>query len=462
MSQGRDDFDFNIEPNWDDMDLSWLDNFDSPAQTKKSAPTDPIQSHFEPEPAPRHINQPRQIPTEPEQRPTPAQHDASTLWGNSDFLWEEPAPIRREPVSTAREPASPRRESDPPRREAPQNRRPAPPSGRSVPQGGRNDPPGRRGPQQQPRRSAPQSGRGVPQNGRNVPTGGRGPQQPRRSDPSPWDRELKGSYQQKSRRKSNAPLIILIVLLVAGMGFAGWRLGSILLNYHRDRSAYNSIASNAISMLADFETGDDGEEDTGDGKTHSVSEIPIAVDWNYLRTINANVVGWLYCPGTVISYPVVQTSDHDYYLNHGFDGTSNVAGTLFADRNSVSGITQSNYIIYGHNMKDNSMFGTFANYVDKSYYDSNPVLYYLTPDANYRIELLCAHTVESTADNYPTYFSSTSDYQAFLNKITSNAYWVNSGVLSTNYQLISMSTCTYTSGYNDPRFMVHGMMIPLD
>ena len=246
------------------------------------------------------------------------------------------------------------------------------------------------------------------------------------------------------------------------MCFAGWKLGSIFLNYHRDRSAYNDLASHAISMLADFETGENGADDSGSGMTHSVSEIPISVDWNYLKSINANVVGWIYGPGTVVSYPVVQTSDHDYYLNHGFDGASNVSGTLFADRNSVAGITQSNYIIYGHNMKDNSMFGTFSNYVDKSYFDSNPILYYLTPDGNYRIELLCAHTVESTADNYPTYFSSNSEYQSFLNKITSDAYWVNNNVLSTNYQLVSMSTCTYTSGYNDPRFVVHGMMIPLD
>ena len=460
MSQDR--FDLNIEPNWDDMDLSWLDTFDSPAQPKQSAPAAPAQSHFEPEAETGQINHPRQIPTDPEQYPASVQYEMPNLWDDVNSLWEDPAPAQKAPAPAQKAPAPAQKAP------APARRQPVPTARESVPAQWAGEPDRRNIPQN--RQAAPQGRGNIPQNrrpaqqgGRNVPPGGRTPRTPLPDEPSPWDLERQNTgYKQKSRRRSKAPLVILIVLLVVGMGFAGWQLGSIFLNYHRDRSAYNDLAAHAISMLADFETGEDANDETGENKTHSVSEIPIAVDWNYLKSINANVVGWIYGPGTVVSYPVVQTSDHDYYLNHGFDGSSNVSGTLFADRNSVAGITQSNYIIYGHNMKDNSMFGTFSNYVDKSYFDSNPILYYLTPDANYRIELLCAHTVESTVDNYPTYFSSNSEYQAFLNKITSGAYWVNSNVLSTNYQLVSMSTCTYTSGYNDPRFVVHGMMIPLD
>lgn len=276
------------------------------------------------------------------------------------------------------------------------------------------------------------------------------------------------AYRQsgkKRHRKINTPVLILIVLLVAGMAFAAWQLGSIFLGYSRDRSAYNDLAAAALSELAERDDTSRQPEDSdtlSDATATPVeSEIPFSVDWEYLRSINSDIVGWLYCPDTVINYPVVQSQDHDYYLNHGFDKASNTTGTLFADRASVSGITQSNFIIYGHNMKDESMFGTFKYYVDASYYNQHPILYYMTPNGSYRIELISAHITEATADNFPTYFSSTSAQQEYLNRITSSAYWVNYDAVTTDYQIITMSTCTSGSGYSDPRFLVHGIMIPI-
>ena len=269
------------------------------------------------------------------------------------------------------------------------------------------------------------------------------------------------------RRRSSAPLIILIVILVIGMLFAAWQLGTIFLNYHRDRAAYNDLAGNAISALAEAETKDDDGEEAEEAEDEEndkpvVSQVPIQVDWAYLQSVNSDVVGWLYCPGTVINYPVVQTNNNDFYLKHGFDQQSNTSGTLFADKDSVAGIVQSNFIIYGHNMKDNSMFGSVAKYVDKSYYEENPVMYYLTPNGNYRVDLIGCHIVESTAENYPLYFSSITDYQNYLDRISPSFFWINKEAMSTDYQLMSLSTCSYTSGYSDPRLLVHGVMVPIE
>ena len=280
-------------------------------------------------------------------------------------------------------------------------------------------------------------------------------------DPAP--RDYRPSRRRGRGGGTNKLLIVLIVLLGLGMVFAAWQLGSIFLNYHRDRSAYEELANMAVTPVTEEEeeTEEDPESETAPVTTRIVSEVPISVDWDYLMSINSHVVGWLYCEGTVINYPVVQVSDHDFYLNHGFDGKSNTSGTLFADRNSVIGINQSNYTIYGHNMKDESMFGTYKNYVDKSYYVQHPVMYYLTPNGNYRIDLICAHIVEATDENFPGYFSNVNDYQTFLNQITSDSFWVNYDAISTEHQLISMSTCTSAAGYEDPRFVVYGMLIPI-
>ena len=270
----------------------------------------------------------------------------------------------------------------------------------------------------------------------------------------------------RRRRRANLPIILLVVLLAGGMLFAAWQLGSIFLNYSRDRSAYNELAANALSVHDDLEDADMILSDTELSSdlpeaTPFVSEIPFDVDWDYLSSINSDIIGWLYCPDTVINYPVVQSPDHDYYLYHGFNGSSNTSGTLFADRDSVAGVTQSNLIIYGHNMKDESMFGTLKGYVNKSYYEKHPVFYYLTPTQSYRVELLCAHVVDATNENFPTYFSSSESQQSYLNKICSDAYWVNYDAVSTDYQLITFSTCTSSAGQNDPRLLVHGIMIPI-
>lgn len=276
--------------------------------------------------------------------------------------------------------------------------------------------------------------------------------------------DLEDVLAGKRRKNTSVPLLIFVVVLVLGMLFAAWQLGSILLNYHRDRSAYNDLASNAISALA--ESDPDAAQMQGTqmeaADVRVVSEVPIEVDWSYLRSINDSVIGWLYCPtNTVINYPVVQSSDPEFYLTHGFDKEPNTSGTLVADIDSVSGVTLSNLIIHGHNMKDNSMFGSFQSYVDRSFYEENPIFYYLTPSANYRIELFACHMVEATSDNFPVYFSNADSYLSYVNSISSSCYWFRQDKVNTDYQMVTLSTCSSGEGYDDARLLLHGIMIPV-
>lgn len=264
-------------------------------------------------------------------------------------------------------------------------------------------------------------------------------------------------------RSLGAPIIVLIAVLVIGVIVAGWQLIRIFSGYQRDRSAYNDLASMAISGLAEQDEKTAGGEAGADGTEgeNAATEVPISVDWDFLRSVNPDVVGWIYCPDTIINYPVVQTDNHDFYLDHGFDGKPNGAGTIFADMDSVVGVMLSNYIIYGHNMKDNSMFGTFQGYVNENYYKDHPVMYFLTPDRSYRVELVCAHVVDSFETNFPTYFSNEAEYQAYIDAITSSAFWINEDAVTTEYQMLTMSTCTYGTQYDDARMLLHGILVPI-
>lgn len=312
-------------------------------------------------------------------------------------------------------------------------------------------------------------------------------EEPRRGDsavsPAEWER-VRESYApetgtapaaeyrpQERRGAGSALIIVLIVVLVAGMAFAGYKLGSIFMNYQRDRSAYKELADKAISEVAEdapAQTSEDEEEqpavdDEEDNVTDiKVSKVPISVDWDYLRSENSDIVGWLYCPGTIINYPVLQNPDNEYYLKHGFHKESNVSGALFVDASSVIGSVQSNCVIYGHNMKDKSMFGSFQAYINESYCDENPTLYLLTPDGNYRIDLFGAHVKEGTVDNFPTFFYNEEGYQSYLDKVTPSFYWLKEEIIDTSYQLVTLTTCTAASGYSDARLLIQGVMVPIE
>ena len=273
-------------------------------------------------------------------------------------------------------------------------------------------------------------------------------------------------YRPRRRRGSrtqNILLIVLVVVLVAGVLVAGGKLGSALLNYRRDRTAYNDLADEALSGLAEpnATTSPDQQVDPNAGQ-QTQSEAPFAVNWDYLRSVNSDVVGWIYCAGTQINYPVVQTFDNEFYLHRDFTSQQpNTSGTLFVDPNATLGVTYSNYIIYGHNMKDGSMFAAIEDYVAQSYYDEHPVMYYLTPTQNYRIDLIAGRIVESTLDNYPGYFSNDQEFSNYLNDITSHSFFGTHAGVNTGYQLVTMSTCDYSGNYNDPRFLLQGMLVPI-
>ena len=131
-------------------------------------------------------------------------------------------------------------------------------------------------------------------------------------------------------------------------------------------------------------------------------EQTITIDFDQLLAQYPNAVGWLYCEGTTINYPVIQSDDNDYYLRRLPNGTHNTAGSLFADYRCGEIGETNNYIIYGHNMKNGTIFSSLTKYKSQSYYDEHPVLYFYTPVGDYKIELIGGFVSKPTGDVYNT------------------------------------------------------------
>lgn len=186
----------------------------------------------------------------------------------------------------------------------------------------------------------------------------------------------RGDNRPPRKQKQILPLIFIVVgialLLVAGGLFIKAQLG-----YQEAQSCYKQLEQYAVK----------GEE--GD-------DVP-SVDFNALAQINPDIVGWIYVPGTVINYPVVQTSNNTTYLSRLFDASGNGSGTIFMDMDDTApGLVDEQTTIYGHHMNDGSMFKTIDNTLNQGDFDKIGKVYYITRDTTYVLKPMFTAQVEDT------------------------------------------------------------------
>ena len=182
-----------------------------------------------------------------------------------------------------------------------------------------------------------------------------------------------------------------------------------------------------------------------------------SVDFEALRENGPDIIGWLSLPDTVLNYPVTQTDNNEYYLNHLYDGTYNKVGCLFADYENRAGFSDRNTIVYGHNMRDGSMFALLNRYDEQSYFDTHRQMYLVTPKGGYVMEIFAAFAAkpeESGSETSPWQLSWKDDgaYTTWLTAMKERSA-VESDVTVTGGK--SSRTCCLQGGFY---FMVNTMI----
>lgn len=257
-------------------------------------------------------------------------------------------------------------------------------------------------------------------------------------------------------------LIFLVSLGV--MLYSGYRLYTIYTDYSDAETAYDDVAEQFVSAVEPTYI-PSGENDVVDvpGMTvplrDQADQVPISVDFDALLEINSNVIGWIYCPDTSINYPIVQTGNNSDYLRRLLDGSYNRSGTLFMDYRNNGDFTSHNSIIYGHNMGSGKMFAPLMNYRKQTYYDAHPTMYLLTPDGNYRLDVMAGAVVDSTSDYYIINHTEES-FQTFMKNICRNSTFTSGVDLSTVERTVMLSTCTNWS--DDSRYILVCALVPLE
>lgn len=181
----------------------------------------------------------------------------------------------------------------------------------------------------------------------------------------------------------------------------------------------------------------------------------IQIDFSNLIAENNNTVGWIQVPNTNINYPVVQSYDNDYYLNHNFYKKYNLAGWPFLDYRNNSN-SDYNTIIYGHNRLDESMFGTLKKLLKEDYHNTNKYIFFNTLDTMNTYEIFSVYTIDANEFKANINFNNDTEYEDYLNNIKNQSTIKLKSIVKPTDKIITLYTCSDNTNY---RTIVHAKLI---
>ena len=264
---------------------------------------------------------------------------------------------------------------------------------------------------------------------------------------------------------------VLMIVLAAVFLFCGGTVAVVQHQYNVSKRLYRA-ASDTFTSAASAEeltaeqtpaAAPAPEESArpsrlNDGVYRLPEKAPIKVDFAALQKVNPDVDGWIYCPGTVIDYPVMHGASNDTYLHHSYDGTYNASGSIFVDERNQRYFADPVTILYGHHMASGAMFATLQWWGLKSYLDEHPIMWLLTPDQDYKVELYSAYTTSAYSNTYEIPLAGT-DPSNYIWMAENSSDWHINPDLDPTAHYIVMSTCAYI--FEDARSVLHGELLPV-
>lgn len=242
------------------------------------------------------------------------------------------------------------------------------------------------------------------------------------------------------------PLCAVVVLIVACVN-----LGGIFVEYSKGAAEYRELQEYVnTDAAAAAETVTDAPEDD-----FFMPEI----DFEALKDKNQDFRYWLYIPALELNYPVVQGADNEAYLYKTFEGEKNSAGCIFMDAGNSPDLSDRNTVIYGHNMKNRTMFGSLKKFIqEEGMADGNPWFYLYTEDKAVRYRIISYYTTVSGSDTYQSVYTD-EDYDSYLDMILRKSLFKGYQEASTQGRpdMVTLSTCHGKAG-GTGRFVVHGVV----
>lgn len=234
----------------------------------------------------------------------------------------------------------------------------------------------------------------------------------------------------------------LTVVVLGVFLFSGWKIGTELYENNHNRT----ILDDAKAVYTKEVT-----------TTHVNGEV--RDELKSLQKLNKDMAGWLTIADTEIDYPILQSTDNDYYLHHNYKNEKARAGSIFKDYRNTNEFLDKNTIIYGHNMKDGSMFADLRKYLDKDFFKAHPTFSYESGLANYKVEIFSVY--ETTTDFYyiETDFPGKQDFADYLEKVKQQSIYKSNVKVSSKDRIITLSTCDTEKDYEKGRMVIQGKLV---
>ena len=190
---------------------------------------------------------------------------------------------------------------------------------------------------------------------------------------------------------------------------------------------------------------------------------PKNLDWPAFWAQNGDIYAWIYIPNTNVDYPILQHPEDDsYYLMHNLDGSYGYPGCIYTELCNTTDFTDYNTVIYGHNMKDGSMFRSLHYYENMDFFTNCPYIYIYTQDGILVYEVFAAYNSGNEHIINSNDFSSIYGFEMYLNDLIANleasptAYYRRGLNLNANNHIITLSTCT--EDYSE-RYLVQAVLL---
>lgn len=253
---------------------------------------------------------------------------------------------------------------------------------------------------------------------------------------------------------------VILVLIFAGVAaFAGWKLYQQQTEYQSGVDTYAELEQYVHISDIDAEDELEVQEPTESGETDGTEAGDDTawptVDFAVLQAINPDVVAWIYIEGTSINYPIVQGEDNSYYLSHLVDGGYNGSGAIFMDYRNDCDFSDSHTIIYGHHMKNGTMFSGLDGYKKQEFYEEHPTALVLTPEGNFKLEFFAGYVADVEADAWQLNFTLES-LEQWISVVKKKSCFNSNITPAATDKIVTLSTCSYE--FYNARFVLLGVL----
>ena len=272
------------------------------------------------------------------------------------------------------------------------------------------------------------------------------------------EKKKKRKKKRHGRRRST-PLQSLLQGLFLGfciclLAFSIWKLATIFIGYSSGDKEYKDLQQYVLSEPETPDqassSSDNTSDDTSEEAPEAASSKEERIDFASLKKINEEAVGWIEIPGTEISYPVVHTTDNVYYLTHTFRRQENKSGAIFVEASNAGDFSDLHTIVYGHNMKNGTMFADLNKYKDKEFYESHKEVQFdtLTEEGTYKV-VYAFVTEVNKKDSFKYYekinWNSKDEFNEYVSNLEQRKLYDTGEKIKKKDKLLTLSTCEKAS-----------------